>query len=59
MVLAGEINLAHEIEAIGGIVTDLCLEYGAMVMCLFVSEERFRYDNTPLLVNAHNEGVFI
>lgn len=59
VVLAGQMNLSDEIEKTGEIITDLCLRYGTMVMCLFMSEARFRKDDTPVLVNIRQEGMFV
>ncbi len=59
VVLASEVNSAIEIEQTGEIITDLCLEYGAMVMCLFVSEGRFKNDDTPILIHVRKEGMLV
>jgi predicted nucleotidyltransferase len=59
VVLADAVDPAIEIEQIGEIITDLCLEYGAMVMCLFVSEGRFKDDDTPILRHVRKEGMLV
>ncbi len=40
-------------------ISDLCIEYGALVSCVYVSEEQFKYEESPLLLNIHREGIII
>ena len=57
VVLRGAVSPWEEIERTGDLSTDLCLELGEVVACVFMSEEEFLRDRTPLLLNIRREGV--
>ncbi len=40
-------------------ISDLCMEYGVLVSCVYVSEKQFNYEKSPLLLNIHREGIII
>ena len=57
VVLKGPVNPGQEIERTGDIVSHVSLLNRAVVACVFVSDERFRSEWTPLLANVRREGV--
>jgi predicted nucleotidyltransferase len=57
VVLSGEVRLGEEIERTADNVTSLCLEYDAVIACVFMDEDRFTHRNGPLLRNVRREGV--
>ncbi len=59
VVLEGSVDAGEEIERTGSIVTDLCLEYGVVVGCVFVDKERFLTRQGPFLRNIRREGVMV
>ena len=59
VVLKAPVSPWEEIERTGSLATDLLLEQGELVACVFVSEEEFLKDKTPLLLNVRREGVAV
>ncbi len=59
VVLRGPVNPGEEIARSGGVVASLSLENNRVLSCLFLSEERFRRERSPLLLNLRREGVAI
>ena len=57
VVLRGEVAPGQEIERSGDIVSEVSLRNRAVVSCVFVSDERYRREWTPLLSNVRREGV--
>jgi predicted nucleotidyltransferase len=57
VVLKGNVAPGQEIERTGGIVSEISLEHDSVVSCVFVSEERYRSEWTPLLSNVRREGL--
>lgn len=57
VVLKGPVSPVAEIERTGDLVTVLCLEHAEVVACVFLSEDEFERDRTPLLLNVRREGV--
>ena len=54
MAAAGE-----EIDRTLDDVSELSLTHNAVVACIFVSEERYRRERSPLLLNVRREGVLV
>ncbi len=40
-------------------ISDICIEYGVLVSCVYVSEYQFQQEKSPLLLNIHQEGIFL
>ncbi|MDJ0601950.1 MAG: nucleotidyltransferase domain-containing protein [Crocosphaera sp.] len=40
-------------------ISNLCIEYGILVSCIYVSEKQFNSEKSPLLLNIHREGIII
>ncbi len=57
VVLAGDVIPGKEIDRMIDIITDLNLEYGALLSVYPVSEENYRGTNSPLLINIRREGI--
>lgn len=39
------------------LISDLCLEYEVLISCVYVSENQFLTEKSPLLINIHREGI--
>jgi len=59
LVLQGEVRPWEEISRTGEIVADLSLRHEVVVSCVFVSLDRYRVEQTPLLMNVRREGVLV
>ena len=57
VVLRGEVVPGEEIERTGDMVAGLSLLHGVSISRVFVSEDRFREERTPFLLNVRREGV--
>jgi predicted nucleotidyltransferase len=57
VVLRGEVSPCEEIGRTIEEVADISLEYNEAVSCVFVSEEQFERERSPLLLNVRREGM--
>ena len=57
VVLKGSVSPCEEIARTINDVADISLEYNEVVSCVFVSEEQFERERSPLLLNVRREGV--
>jgi predicted nucleotidyltransferase len=57
VVLKGEVSPCEEIARTIEDVTDISLEYNEVVSCVFVSDEQFELEHSPLLLNIRREGT--
>jgi uncharacterized protein len=57
VVLKGQVSPCEEIARIIEHVADVSLHYNEVVSCVFVSEEQFERERSPLLRNVRREGV--
>lgn len=57
VVLKGDVSPCDEIARTEDIVADISLEHNAVVCCVFVSQEDFDCEQSPLLINVRREGV--
>ena len=57
VVLDGEVNPGEEITRTGDVLAALSLKYGVVLSCVFVSQDRFLREQSPLLLNVRREGV--
>jgi predicted nucleotidyltransferase len=48
-------EIARTIEDVG----DLSLQLNVVVACVFVSEEEFEHERSPLLLNVRSEGIAV
>jgi len=57
IVLRGSVDPATEITRLGPITAALSLANDVVISCVFISEERFATEQSPLLINVRREGV--
>lgn len=57
VVLKGKVSPCKEIDRTLEDVAGLSLQHNAVVSCIFVSEEEFARERSPLLLNVRREGV--
>jgi len=50
-------SASTEIARVGPTTADLSLENDLVISCVFMSEERFATEQSPLLINVRREGV--
>jgi predicted nucleotidyltransferase len=41
------------------LISDLCIDYGVLVSCVYVTESQFKHEKSPLLLNIHREGIVL
>jgi len=59
VVFKSPVNLETEKEHVIDITSVLSLENDTVISCLYMPEERFLYEDSPLLRNIRNEGVIL
>jgi len=59
VVLKGPVSPCEEIARTINDGADISLEYTEVIACIFVSEEQFERERSPLLLNVRREGVAI
>lgn len=59
VVLEGTVSPGLEIARTGEIASQISLKYDVVISCTFVSEDRFRNENSPLLLNVRKEGIAV
>ncbi|MHB8647094.1 MAG: nucleotidyltransferase domain-containing protein [Thermomicrobiales bacterium] len=60
VVLTGPVDNTAERERMGDILYDLMCAHGHIVIsCIFMDEERFTRERSPLLLNVRREGVVV
>ena len=59
VVLKGPVSPCEEIARTINDVADISLEYTEVIACIFVSEEQFEQERSPLLLNVRREGVAV
>jgi len=46
-------------EEVLDFIGDLCLEFGVLVSCVYVSQVQFETEKSPLLLNIRREGIIL
>ncbi|MGH7964371.1 MAG: nucleotidyltransferase domain-containing protein [Candidatus Binatia bacterium] len=59
VVLKGPVSPCEEIARTINDVAGLSLEHDEVISCFFVSDEQFKQERSPLLLNVRREGVAI
>ncbi len=59
VVLKGPVSPCEEIARTINDVADISLEHTEVIACVFVSEEQFERERSPLLLNVRREGVAV
>jgi predicted nucleotidyltransferase len=57
VVLRGEVSATTEVSRLSGQLAELSLRHDIVVSCAFVSEERYRSEQSPFLLNVRREGI--
>jgi predicted nucleotidyltransferase len=57
VVLRGPVNPHLEIRRLSSFASGLSLKYDVMISCVYVSEEAFDRERSPLLLNVRREGI--
>ena len=59
IVLQGPVSPSKEIERLSSFVSKLCLQYDVLISCVYMSEEDFEHEQSPLMLNVRREGVLV
>ena len=59
IVLRGAVDSNLEIPRVSPLASGLSLKHDVVISCVFISEEGFRRDESPLLLNIRREGVLV
>jgi predicted nucleotidyltransferase len=59
VVLKGPVDPNLEIPRVSPLASGLSLRHDVVISCVYVSEEDFRADESPLLLNVRREGVTV
>jgi predicted nucleotidyltransferase len=59
VVLKRGFDYREEIEKTSHFIADLSLEYDTVISRSFVSEERYKNENSPFLLNVRREGMLL
>jgi len=59
VVLEGPVDPGEEIRRSGALTAELSLKHGLVLSCVFMSEERYAREQSPLLVNVRREGISV
>jgi predicted nucleotidyltransferase len=59
VVLRGPVDPNQEIPRVSPLASGLSLKHDVVISCVYVSEEGFHSDQSPLLLNVRREGVMV
>lgn len=59
VVLKDPVNPCEEISRVSEATSRLSLAYNTVISCLFIQEDRFLHENSPLMMNIRREGVVL
>ena len=59
VVLNGNVDRRIERQATRKIILQLCRKYDVVIMCHFVSSDRYRQERSPFMMNVRREGVLV
>ncbi len=59
VVLEGAVDPQKEILRLSAFKSELCLKHDVVISCVYVSDDDYRHDATPLLLNVRREGVVV
>ncbi len=59
IVLGGAVDSNTEIPRASPLASGLSLQHDVVISCVYISEEAFRRDESPLLLNIRREGVLV
>ena len=59
VVLKGKVFPCEEITRTLDIVAEISLKHTMVISCVFISEEQYESEQSPLLLNVRREGILI
>lgn len=59
VVLKDSVDDYLEIEQTGEMISQLSLDFDALILCVFVSEKDYKSKNLPLFENVRREGIAV
>ncbi len=59
VVLEGPVQPGKEIERTLDDVAGLSLENNVVICCVFISEDKFEREQSPLMLNVRREGLYV
>ena len=59
VVLKNEVNPVEEITRNSYLISEMCLEYDALINCFYLSESKLRDENKPLIKNIKKDGILL
>lgn len=59
VVLRGPVDANDEISRVSPLAGAVSLKYDVVISCVYVSEEAYRGDESPLLLNVRREGILV
>ena len=59
VVLKDPVNPCEEIIRVSEATSRMSLAYDTVISCLFMQEERYLHENSPLLLNIRREGLVL
>lgn len=59
LVLQGAVDPNREIQRLSSFTSGLSLKHDAVISCVYMSEEDFNNEQSPLMLNVRREGVFV
>jgi predicted nucleotidyltransferase len=59
VVLRGPVDSNDEIRRVSPLAAAVSLKYDVVISCVYVSEEAYGRDESPLLLNVRREGILV
>lgn len=59
VVLKGPVDPNQELPLVSPLASRLSLEHEVVICCVYLSEEEFQNERSPLLLNVRREGVIV
>ena len=59
LVLQGAVDPNREIRRLSSFTSGLCLKHDVVISCVYMSEEDFCNQQSPLMLNVRREGVLV
>jgi uncharacterized protein len=59
VVLRGPVNWEEELNRTNEELSALGLEWDTLISCVFVSQDEYKQEQSPLLLNVHREGMAV
>jgi predicted nucleotidyltransferase len=59
IILKGSVSPSREIEQVSPFSARLSLERDVVISCVYISDENYRQEQSPLMLNVRREGVAV